>query len=87
MLFFYIQNTINLKQNLFACTCIYDSPDVVNGQLKSLFPKPDISTFGENLVFNIIVHRITLELVTEWNLDPDNSSKYNLKKSKTCFPI
>ena len=45
-------------------------------QLKSSVPKPDKSTFDENWVFNIIVFRITLELVTEWNLDPDNSRKY-----------
>ena len=45
-------------------------------KLKSLFPKPYKSTFGENLVFNIIVQNYTIELVTEWNLDPDNSRKY-----------
>ena len=32
-------------------------------------------------------YRITLELVTESNLDPDNSRKYILFKSKFCFPI
>ena len=35
------------------------------------------------------LHRITLELslVTEWNLDPDNSRKHFFFKSKFCFPI
>ena len=33
------------------------------------------------------LYRITLELVTEWNLDPDNTSKYIFFKSKFCFPI
>ena len=35
------------------------------------------------------LYRITLELVTEWNLDPDNSRKYLFFfiKSKFCFHI
>ena len=33
------------------------------------------------------LYRITLELVTEWILDPDNSSKYFLFISQFCFPI
>ena len=33
------------------------------------------------------LYSITLELVTEWNLDPDNSRKYIIFKSKFCFPI
>ena len=33
------------------------------------------------------LYRITLELVTEWNLDLDNSRKYIFFKSKFCFPI
>ena len=38
------------------------------------------------------LYRITLELITEWNLDPNNShththKKKKKKKSKFCFPI
>ena len=33
------------------------------------------------------LYRITLELVTEWNLDADNSRKIHIFKSKFCFPI
>ena len=34
------------------------------------------------------LYRITLGLVTEWNLDPDNSRKYFFFFfSKFCFPI
>ena len=33
------------------------------------------------------MYRITLELVTEWNLDPDNSRKYFFFPSKFCFLI
>ena len=50
---------------------------------KSSFSKLVKSNFDENLVFNI---RSTLELVTEWNLDPDNSRKYIFSQSKLCIP-
>ena len=43
---------------------------------KSSVPKPDQSTFDENLVFNIIVQNYIRAIVTEWNLDPDNSRNY-----------
>ena len=50
--------------------------DICSGDnWKAHFPKPVKSTFDENWVLTSL-YRITLELVTEWNLDLDNSRKY-----------
>ena len=48
-------------------------------QLKSLFPKPDKSTFGENLVFNIIV---------QYYIRASNRVKFRSRNShKYFFPL
>ena len=67
--------------------------------LKALSKKVDfqltIRAHFQNLInpllmkieFLTSLYRITLELVTEWTLDPNNSRKYFFFKSKFCFPI
>ena len=56
-------------------SCIH-SPQKLSWQLKSSFPKPDKSILDENWVFNIIVQNYIRALVTELNLDSDNSRKH-----------